>query len=78
MSAEEVLKVKARFNGCFIESLLESSFFKGITNILRVQTKSTIKERCVLLSRECDLNEVISRSDLNTFNFFELKCHQKV
>lgn len=43
MSPQEALQVKARFNGCFSDSLLECSLFKGITDVL-TDYKSSDKE----------------------------------
>ncbi len=43
MSPQEVLQVKARFNGRFSDSLSESSLFKGITEVL-TDCKSSDKE----------------------------------
>lgn len=56
MSPQEVLQVKARFNGCFSDSLLKSSLFKGITEVL-TDCKSSDKEHrkkgaCLVRSRE--------------------------
>lgn len=44
MSLQEVLQVKARFNGCFSDSLSESSLFGGVTEVL-TDCKSSDKEQ---------------------------------
>lgn len=43
MSPQEEVQVKARFNGCLGDSLLESSLFKGITKVL-TDCKSSDRE----------------------------------
>lgn len=52
-SLQEVLQVKARFNGCFSDSLSESSLFGGVTEVL-TDCKSSDKEQSILLGLVSD------------------------
>lgn len=90
MSPQEVLQVKARFNGCFSDSLLESSLFKGITEVL-TDCKSSDKEhrkKRTRLVRSCEWSSWIQlmgsiilclyMSQLSCVNLPKSESRQKV
>ncbi len=67
MSPQEVQQVKARFNGCCSGSLLESSLFKGITEVLtdwKSSDKKLRKKGHILLGLVRDPHGFILRTSL--------------
>lgn len=75
MPRREVLQVKARFNGCFCDSLSVSSLFKGVTEVLTDcrSSQDTSGQVLQVILIDCAVHHLVVASDTDVVSRLRLQ-----